>query len=87
MTQENWSEPAPERQTLVEIDGQEVWIDNEFIVLIKALNDVGLVTRSHCSGHESLNSWLVIRMGNITDIEIRNRGEYKELLIHWTRPD
>ena len=85
MTQENWSTPNPEQQTLINVNGQAVWIDNDFVVLIKALNDAGLITRTHCAGHESFNSWLVIRMDNITNIEIRNKGEYKELLLHWTR--
>ena len=85
MTQENWSEPNPEYQTLINLNGQDVWIDDEFVVLIQELNRLGLITRSHCAGHESNNAWIVIRMDTITGVEIRNEGEYKELLLHWTR--
>jgi len=87
MTQENWAEPCPERQTLVSINGKDVWIDNEFVVLIQEMNRLGLITRSHCAGHEneSNTSWIVIRMDTITGIKIRNVGEYKELLLHWRR--
>jgi hypothetical protein len=85
MTQENWAKPDPELQTLVNIRGEDVWIDDEFVVLIQELNRLGLITRSHCAGHESNISWIVIRMGTITNVEIRNDGEYKELLIHWRR--
>lgn len=87
MTQENWSEPNPEYQTLVSIRGEDVWIDDEFVVLITELNRLGLITRSHCAGHESDISWVVIRTDNITNIEIRNDGEYKELLLHWRRDE
>lgn len=87
MTQENWSKPDPERQTLVEINGSKVWIDNEFVVLIQEMNRQGLITRSHCSGHGTENSWIVIRMDTITGIEVRNKGEYKELLLQWERKD
>ncbi len=85
-TQENWATPRPEEQTLVNINGQEVWIDNDFVVLIKELNRLGLITRSHCSGHESNNAWLVIRTNNVTTIEIRNWNEdYQEFVLKWTR--
>ena len=51
ITEENLSQPVPERQSLIDIDGQKVWIDNDFIDLIRALNEAGLKTRSHCAGH------------------------------------
>lgn len=86
-TQENLSKPYPERQTLIELNGKFVWIDNEFVVLVQELNRLGLITRSHCAGHESNNAWIVIRMDTITDIEMRNwNAEYKELLLKWERP-
>ena len=85
MTQENWAKPEPDRQTLIELNGQEVWIDDEFVTLIKEMNRLGLITRSHCSGHKSDNAWIVIRMDTIYNIEIRNEGEYKELLLKWKR--
>lgn len=84
-TQENWSEPCPERQTQIELNGELVWIDNEFIGLIRELNKVGLVTRSHCSGHESNNAWLAIKTNNIDTIEIRDWEHHKEIVLKWER--
>lgn len=85
MTQENLSEPRPEYQTLINLNGEDVWIDNEFIVLIQELNQLGLITRSHCAGHETGQAFLIIRMDSINEITIRDKGEYKELVLHWNR--
>jgi len=85
-TQENWPK-AGEHQTCIEIDGQEVWADPEMIPLLGALNDAGLKTRSHCSGHGNDHAWVVLRMENIEDVQIRNNGPYKELIIGWKPPE
>lgn len=81
-TQENWPK-AGDHQEKIEIDGQDVWADPEMIPLLKALNDAGLITRSHCSGHGNEHAWVVLRMDNIEDIQIRNNGQYKELILGW----
>ena len=86
-TQENMSEPRPEHQTLIELNGKEVWIDNDMVGLVKELNKLGLITRSHCAGHDSNNAWIIIRTDNITGIEIRNDPPYKEVVIAWTKPE
>ena len=86
-TQENWSEPHPEYQTLINLNGKDVWIDDEFVALIAELNRLGLITRSHCAGHESDNAFLVIRMGSIDEVSVRDQGEYKELVINWQKPN
>ena len=85
-TQENLGAPDPERQTLVDLNGKSVWIDNDFVSLIQELNRVGLITRSHCAGHENNIAFLVIRADNIWDISIRKDPPYNELIIHWNRP-
>ena len=85
-TQENLGTPEPDRQTLIELDGKEAWIDNEFVALIRELNKAGLITRSHCAGHENDSSFLVIRADNITDVHIRKDPPYNELVFHWKRP-
>ena len=86
-TQENMSEPKADSQTLIELNGKEVWVDNEMVGLVKELNKLGLITRSHCAGHGSNNAWIIIRTDNITGIEIRNSFPYKEVLIAWTKPE
>ena len=85
ITEENLSQPVPERQSLIDIDGQKVWIDNDFIDLIRALNEAGLKTRSHCAGHGHPHAWVIIRTDNITGVEIRNDDPYKEIVIQWIR--
>lgn len=83
-TQENRRAPGyEERQEEIELNGQMVWADPELIPLLKALNDIGLITRSHCAGHESDEAFVVIRMDSITGIDIRTRGEYNEVCLQW----
>lgn len=73
-----------DKQTSVIIDEQEVWIDHNMVELIVALNNAGLKTRSHCGGHDTNPKWVVVRSDNITDIQIRSNGEYKEIVLTWT---
>ena len=86
MTQENLHAPGyTTRQKRVTIDGNLFWADKEFIPLLKELNRVGLKTRSHCAGHDSERSFLVIKSDNVEGVEVRNTGEYKEVVIMWKR--
>jgi len=87
-TQENRRWPHyRKRQKEIVLDGKKVWVDLDSIPLLKALNEAGLKTRSHCAGHQPGNpSWVVIRTGNIESIEVRNGLEHKELLITWWPP-
>jgi hypothetical protein len=74
-------------------DGQFV-ANKEAIPLLKALNEVGLRTRSHHID-ENENAWVCILLDNV-DVEIKNvhekdadRTKYngkQELLITWNRP-
>lgn len=85
-TQENHRAPGyQERQEEIELNGEMVWADPKLIPLLKALNEAGLITRSHCEGHESDEAFVVIRMDNITGIETCTRGEYNEVRLHWHR--
>lgn len=85
MTEEMLSPPRPELQEQITIGGATFWADRELIPLLRALNGAGLVTRSHCSGHGEGPAWVAIRSDNIESVEVRNRGEYKEILLTWRR--
>lgn len=86
-TQENMRAPGyRERQTQIVIDGKKVWADPKLVPLLKALNAAGLKTRSHCEGHETNRSWVVIRMNNIIDIQIRKDDNYNEMVLTWEHP-
>jgi hypothetical protein len=82
-TEENLGAPHPERQDQITVGGQTFWADRELIPLLRALNEAGLRTRSHCSGHGEMSAWVAIRTDNISGVEIRNWGEYKEILLTW----
>lgn len=86
-TQENRHAPGHEkRQREVTICGNTFWADPELIPLLTALNEAGLVTRSHCCGHGDNPAWMAIRMDTIEQVEVRNHGPYKELLLTWRPP-
>lgn len=86
-TQENLRAPDHEKyQKRIKLRGRMVWADKELIPLLKAFNEVGLITRSHCSGHGENPAWVVIRMKNLYQVEMRNGGLYKELVLSWTPP-
>ena len=88
MTQENCHAAGHEkRQEPIELNGQEVWADPEMIPLLKMLNEVGLTTRSHCSGHVDNPAWVVIRLDNVEGVEVRTRGDYQEVVLTWQPPE
>ena len=61
-------------------------IDSDFRPLIKELNRVGLKTTQCCSGHRGKKlAYLSVRMDNIQDLAIRDRG--KRFVIWWNRGD
>ena len=65
--------------------------------LLEALNECGLITRTHCYGHETGYSFVSILMDNDLKIEVKDVSEYystrkfdknkKEILISWKRTD
>ena len=75
-----------DERKLMRLGGEEVWIDAELVPLIRALNDVGLITRSHCSGHKNRHAWVAITLDNITSIEVRVNHCFNEILLKWDRP-
>lgn len=86
-TQENFHAPEHEQhQEEVEICGKVFWADPELIPLLRALNEAGLETRSHCSGHGESTPWVIIRMDNVEMIQTRTYGQYNEFLLQWRRP-
>jgi len=83
-TQENIAGPRL-HQKQIQIKGKKIWADPEMVSLLKALNDIGLITRSHCAGHTSDEAWVILRMENILEVAVRNRGAYKEVLLTWRK--
>lgn len=73
-------------QELVDLGTGEFVADKERIPLLKALNECGLETRTHCYGHKTGVSFVAIKLKNV-DIEIRRSHGYKELLLTWDRID
>ena len=84
-TRENINpEGRPDCQTQITCAGKTFWADNKMVPLLVALNDAGLETRSHCSGHsDDPKAWVAIRMASIVGVEVRHDEPYDELLITW----
>lgn len=84
-TQENKHAPGYKNyQQEIELNGSMVWADPEFVFLLRAMNEAGLITRSHCCGHGQTPPWVVIRLDNIIDMQIRMDGkDYNEILLQW----
>ncbi len=60
--------------------------DVEMIPLLKALNHLGLRTRSHCYGHTTKVPHVAILFDNIEDVQIRTLANgKKDLVITWRR--
>lgn len=82
---------------LVNFSNSKFVADKKRIPLLKALNQCGLVTRTHCYGHETGYSFVGIMFENDMSIEIKNiferdslRTKFNgktELLISWKRID
>ena len=87
-TQENClSQGHEKRQEQITIGDKIFWADPILIPLLRALNGVGLETRSHCEGHETGISWVAIKLDNVEDLKIRKDEVYNELLISWENPN
>lgn len=87
-------------QRLVDFGTGEFIADKKRIPLLKALNECGLITRTHCYGHETGYSFISILFENNMHVEIveikkmfekdakRTKFNGKtELLINWKRID
>lgn len=82
-----------EKHKLVEFGGEKFVANNEAIPLLKALNEIGLRTRSHHID-ETENAWVCILLDNV-ELEINVVNEIhaerthhngkKELLIRWKK--
>lgn len=93
---QNHHHEVTKNQTVIDMGSGEFVADNERIPLLKALNDCGLITRTHCYGHETGESFVGILADNIVRVEFRDTpeevsgrkfGSEKELLIVWKRKD
>lgn len=60
-------------QEFIEIGGQEIIADKKMIPLLKALNDLGLETRSH--DYSDKECWVTIVLDNRTQVDIRKIQE------------
>lgn len=85
-------------QSIVNFGSGEFIVDNKRIPLLKALNDCGLITRTHCYGHETGHSFVSILLNDEMEVVIKEnvREGYstrtfpkgtKEVLISWKRKD
>lgn len=92
----NHHHPIKKNQQTVDYGTGEFVADVERIPLLKALNECGLITRTHCYGHETEVSFVAILMRNDLFLEIKNVSEphsgrkfegEKELLLVWKRTD
>lgn len=74
----------------VELNGETVEVDEEFVPVIKELNKLGLKTVYCCSGHpedgnpKSHNAYIVVDMNAPGVFVALDKGL---LNIHWTRSD
>lgn len=75
-----------ENQEIIDLGTGKFVVDKQRIQLLKALNECGLETRSHCYGHETGISFVAIKTTNITNIQVR-MNELQEILIQWKRTD
>jgi len=84
-----------EDQKLVNFGSGQFVADKVMIPLLKALNEIGLTTRTHCSGHEHKDAFISIILDN-AEIEVKEVNERdssrtqfngkREILIQWKRP-
>jgi len=74
-------------QKRVSVGGEKIWADPALIPLLRALNNAGLKTRSHCAGHAAKHprAFVAIRMDSETRLEVRNDGPYREVVLSWQR--
>ena len=90
----NHHHPITKEQCKADFGSGGFIADIEMIPLLKALNDMGLITRTHCCGHETGHSFVSILLDNV-EVEVKNVFEIhsdrdfklgqKELLIKWQR--
>jgi len=86
-----------EEQEIVDFGTGEFVADRKRVALLKALNECGLITRTHCYGHETGISFISVLINEHVNIEIREVTEpnsnrdfcknQRELLINWKRID
>lgn len=86
-----------DEQEIVDFGTGKFIADKKRMPLLKALNEAGLITRSHCYGHETGHSFVGILMSEDVSISIHDAKEthsgrtfpegMKEITIHWKRKD
>lgn len=64
-------------QKIVNFGTGDFVVDKERIALLEALNKCGLITRTHCYGHETGYSFVSILLDDATDIIIQTVSERK----------
>jgi hypothetical protein len=74
-----------EDQEIINLGTGDFVADKKMIPLLKELNKAGLITRSHCGGHGTGKSFVVIKTDNIFHLEIRNYHDMKEVVISWEK--
>ena len=78
---------SAEKGEMITVDTSKLFeCDEDFVVLIKELNRVGLKTTQCCAGHSENNSdsYISIDMSNC-DVWIRDIDNKVRLVIRWNR--
>ena len=79
-------------QRMINLGTGQFVADKKMIPLLKALNSIGLITRTHCIGHENDHAFVGILMHDV-DIQVRKATEQhsardfdcNELIINWLK--
>ena len=82
-------------QEIVDLGSGKFIADKQMLPLLKALNECGLVTRTHCYGHFTGHSFVSILLDFHTQITFKEVSEFysdrkfpkkqTEILISWKR--
>lgn len=73
---------------IISIDGNEFVANKKAIPLLRALNNIGLKTRSHHINEIDENSFICILMDNIHTVEIKTLQNGKQqLCIQWKQKE
>lgn len=78
-------EPHPGQEEIT-INGFTFYADKNLIPLLKALNDAGVQTYSHCAGHgKDRCAWVVLELDGL-HVEVRPNMGRSQIVLTWTPP-
>lgn len=74
-------------QEVITVNDNQFIADSVMIPLIKELNNIGLETTQHCSGHGEREAYISIKLKTGMDIQIRREPGITRLVIFWEISD